>query len=158
MSVRQILKDELENDPEKIGYAVLTKDGRDQDIADLLNTKDRPGRKLVDLWRVKLAAIENGYWINIKLAAATSQNETVRAVADTVISYVDDVRFSNIDMDRLSTLTMLGVLVAGGVMTQAQANDLSALANATLSRCEELFGPDSTVNAADIADALRGAD
>lgn len=152
----QALKSEIENDPQSLGYAALVEAGRDQDVANLLNAKNRAGHRLVQLWEVKLAAIEGGFWPAIKVAATSHPVAEIKAVADTVLDYVDDRRFSTIDMDRASTMTMLEALVSGQVITQEQADSLVALADTTLSRAEELFGADASVGDQDIAKALRG--
>lgn len=150
------LKSDIEGGPLAAELAPLAEAGRDQDVADALNRKDRPGRKLVDLWQIKLAAIEGGFWPAIKVAAASHPVPEIKAVADTVLDYVDDRRFSTIDPHRESTSAMLGALVAGSVITQEHADALTALADTTVSRAEELFGSGTVIGNMDIAKALRG--
>lgn len=148
------IRSELANDPLGRGYAAMVEVANDQALAAMLNAKDRPGRRLVNLWEVKLAAIEQGFWPNIKVAAASHPVPQIKAVADTVLDYVDDRRFSTIDMDRASTLTMLGALVTGSVITQEQADGLIAIAGQTstgeplqISRVEELGAIGDTITA-----------
>ena len=152
------LKVEIENDPENLGYAALVEAGRDQDVANVLNRRDRSGHKLVDLWAVKLAAIENGFWPKIRVAATSHPVDQIKAVAQTVLDYVDDQRFSTIDMHRASTAAMLDALVEGQVITLQEGDTLTALADTLVSRAEEieLVEQGSNVTAGDVAKALRG--
>lgn len=144
------LKSEIQNDPENIGYAELVFAGRDQDVADLLNLKNRAGHRLVNLWEIKLVAIEGGFWPKIKWAASAHPVEQIKAVAATVLDYVDDRRFSTIDLYRESTQAMLAALVTGEVITQAESDALTAIADAMVSRVEQLFELGDVATAAQV--------
>ena len=125
-----ILTAELQDDPASLGYSTMT----DAEVATAINGATQAARKLVPLWEVKKAAIENGFWLAIKTAAASHADEQVKGVANIVLDYVGDSRFENIDMDLTSTQTMLGALVAGSVITQDFSDLLNGLANTTTSR------------------------
>ena len=125
-----ILTAELQNDPEGLGYAAMS----DVEVVTAINAETQTARQTVPLWQVKKAAIENNFWLAIKAAAASHADEQVKGVANIVLDYVDDTRFNNLDMDLVSTQTMLGALVAGGVITQDFSDLLNGLANTTTSR------------------------
>lgn len=129
-----VLIPELVNDPLQRGYAAMSHD----EAAASMNAVDIPVRKLVPLWNVKKTAIESGCWLTIKAAAVSHVSPGVQGAATVALDYINDQRFENLDMDLTSTQEMLGALVAGGVLTQAQADTLDALADDLTSRAIQL--------------------
>jgi hypothetical protein len=129
-----ILSTELTTDPLGRGYAEMSA----EEAANSLNTVNIVARQLVPLWNVKKTAIEAGCWLAIKAAAVSHVSPDVQGAAAIAVDYIDDQRFTNLDMDLTSTKLMLGALVAGSVITQAQADILDALANTTISRATQL--------------------
>jgi hypothetical protein len=134
-----ILKDEIQNDPLGIGYSTMDENA----IMTSLNAATRAKRVLVPIWKIKKHAIENGYWVALRAVADDSESP-LHAVATLTVDYIGDERFENLDMDLTSTQTLLGGLVAGGIITQSQADDLFAMGDEFQSRATELGLP--TVN------------
>jgi len=125
---------EIKNDPAGRGYSAMSH----EEAAASVNARDIPVRKLVPLWNVKKTAIETNCWLAIKAAAAAHAVPEVQGAAAVAVDYIDDQRFENLDMDLPSTQAMLGALVAGGVLTQDQADTLDALADDLTSRAIQL--------------------
>ena len=106
----------------------------DQAAADAVNAKTVAVRELVPCWLVKQLAIESGYWAAIKIASQSSDTPlAVRGVALSAVDWIDDSsgKIQNVDMDSPAVTAMLGGLVAAGLLTQSQSNDLQALADQT---------------------------
>ena len=106
----------------------------DQAAADLVNAKTVSVRELVPCWLVKQLAIESGYWAAIKIASQSSDVPLqVRGVALSAVDWIDDSsgKIQNVDMDSPAVLAMLSGLVAAGLLTQSQSDDLQALADQT---------------------------
>jgi hypothetical protein len=106
----------------------------DQFASDLVNAKTVSVRELVPCWLVKQLAIESGYWAAIKIASQSSDVPLqVRGVALSAVDWIDDSsgKIQNVDMDSPAVLAMLGGLVAAGLLTQSQSNDLRSLADQT---------------------------
>ena len=133
------LKAEIQNDPQQVGYAEMDENA----IMTSLNANTVAKRVLVPLWKIKKHAIENGYWVALRAAAADTESP-LNTVATLTVDYISDERFDNLDMDLTSTQTLLGGLVAGGILTQAQADELDAMGDTFESRATELGLP--TVN------------
>ncbi len=125
----------------------------DQKCADLLNAKTVDGRRRAPLADVKRHAIENGYWIPLKVAAASHVNAGVQGAAQAALDYVGDLRFDTIDLDLPSVGTMLGALVSGGVITTAQRDGLLVLGNSKISRAEEAWGAGTIITAEQVGAA-----
>jgi hypothetical protein len=106
----------------------------DQAAADAINAKTVAVRELVPCWLVKQLAIESGYWPAIKIASQSSDVPlAVRGVALSAVDWIDDSsgKILNVDMDSPAVSAMLGGLVAAGLLTQSQSDDLQALADQT---------------------------
>jgi len=127
----EILRTEIQTDPLTRGYASMNAN----EIADSLNTVDRPVRKPADIWRLKKHAIENGYWINLKFAS-TGNPGYYNSVL--YMDYMSDMRFDTIDLDNQTIRDFFISLIANGFMTEAQALELDAFGNSLQSRATEL--------------------
>jgi hypothetical protein len=132
----QALKAELTADPLGRGYSTMS----DQEAADSLNAANVAARRLVPLWEVKKLLIESFRWPAIVAGQANAVPE-IAAACLSAVAYIDDARFENLDMDILATQAMIGVLVSGGIVSQAEADSLYALASVTTSRSAQLNLP-----------------
>ena len=106
----------------------------DQAAADAVNAKTVSVRELVPCWLVKRLAIESGYWPAIKIASQSSDVPlAVRGVALSAVDWIDDSsgKIQNVDMDSPAVSAMLSGLVAAGLLTQSQSDDLRSLADQT---------------------------
>jgi len=110
-------------------YAGLT----DQLLADAVNGLRVSIRRPVPTWQVRQTAIEGGYWSSLIEARETGGNP-LRALAITVLAWVDDQSgtIQSVDMDRPAVIGMRAALVQAGLCSQAQADALSALADASI--------------------------
>ena len=115
----------------------------DQLVADAINGLRVTVRRPVPTWLVRQAAIEGGYWVSL-LDAQSSAVPAVRALAITVLAWIDDQSgtIQTVDMDRPAVVQMRGGLVAAGIVTQAQADALAALADASISWTESVGLPE----------------
>lgn len=114
-------------------YASMT----DAEAAAAVNAKTVTVRKLVETWRVKQLAMEMGLWGKLRIVARNASGEipeNVQGLAITVLDWIDDVsgKIQSVDMDLVSTQTMLGGLVVATLATQQQVDAIRALANVTI--------------------------
>jgi hypothetical protein len=109
-------------------YSGLT----DQQAADAINAKTVTVRRLVETWRVKQYAIEQGIWATLKLARENTElpNE-LRGLCISILDWVDDSagKIQTVDMDLPSVQYMLGGLVTATLATQEQVNAILAMAD-----------------------------
>lgn len=105
----------------------------DQLLADAVNRLRVSVRRPVPTWQVRQSAIEGGYWPSLIEARETGANP-IRALAITVLAWVDDQSgtIQSVDMDRPAVVQMRAMLVQAGLCSQAQADALSALADASI--------------------------
>lgn len=123
----QPLADELAK-PE---YAGLS----DQEAADAINTKEVTVRRLVETWRVKQYAIEQGVWAKLKLAKDSSlAPDELKGLCISILDWIDDSagKIQTVDMDLPSVQYMLGGLVQASLATQEQVAAILAMASATI--------------------------
>lgn len=118
-------------------YASLS----DEQAAAAINAKTVSVRRPVPTWKVRQAAIEGGYWAALVQAREVPQTA---ALAITVLAWIDDQSgtIQSVDMDRPAAGAMRSALVAAGIMTQPQADALSALADATIPWTESVGLPE----------------
>ena len=115
----------------------------DQLVADAVNGLRVTVRRPVPTWVVRQTAIEGGYWPAL-VDARESTTPAVRALAITVLAWIDDQSgtIQTVDMDRPAVVQMRAALVATGIVTQAQADALSALADASIPWTESVGLPE----------------
>ena len=105
----------------------------DQEAADAINAKTVSRSRLVGTWEVKKKAITDGYWAAIVIASQrTDIPVEVRGLCISAIAWLDDPKIQTIDFSLPSTHALVGGLVASGIATQQQADDLTALATETV--------------------------
>ena len=111
----------------------------DQLLADAVNGLRVSVRRPVPTWLVRQAAIEAGYWPAL-VESRESTTPAIRALAITVLAWVDDQSgtIQTVDMDRPAVGQMRAALVAAGICSQAQADALSALADASIPWAESV--------------------
>ena len=120
-------------------YASLS----DQLVADAVNGLRVTVRRPVPTWLVRQTAIEAGYWPAL-IEARESTTPAIRALAITVLAWIDDQSgtIQTVDMDRPAVVNMRAALVAAGIVTQAQADALSSLADASIPWTESVGLPE----------------
>ena len=115
----------------------------DQLLADAVNGLRVSVRRPVPTWLVRQTAIEGGYWPAL-VEARESTTPAVRALAITVLAWIDDQSgtIQSVDMDRDAVIGMRAALVQAGICLQAQADALSALADASIPWTESVGLPE----------------
>ena len=105
----------------------------DQLVADAINGLRVIVRRPVPTWLVRQTAIEGGYWPAL-VEARESTTPAIRALAITVLAWIDDQSgtIQSVDMDRPAVIGMRAALVQAGICSQAQADALKALADASI--------------------------
>ena len=133
------MSDALRVEIAKPEYAGLS----NQAAADRVNAKRVVVRRPVPTWRVRQEAIEQGYWPNL-VEAQSSTTAAVRRLAVSILAWVADTSgtIQTIDMDRAATVQMRAGAVAAGLLTQAQADALAALANTDIPWTESVGLPE----------------
>ena len=127
------LKDELSK-PE---YAGLS----DQAAADRVNAKRVAVRRPVPTWQVRQAAIQGGYWASLVQSRDVPQTAPL---AINVLAWIDDQSgtIQTVDMDSPAAGMMRSALVQAGILTQTQADAISALADAVIPWTESMGLPE----------------
>ena len=115
----------------------------DQLVADAINGLRVSVRRPVPTWAIRQAAIEGGYWVSL-LDARESSTAAVRALAISVLAWIDDQSgtIQTVDLDRTAVVAMRAALVSAGIVTQQQADALSALADASIPWTESVGLPE----------------
>lgn len=133
-------------------YAHMT----DEQAAAAVNAKTVAVRRPVPTWLVRQTAIEGGYWASLVDAQNVPQT---RALALTVLAWIDDQSgtIQSVDMDRPAAVQMRAALVQAGIVTQSQADALSALADATIQWTESVGLPEVGIGLVRNARRLIGA-
>lgn len=115
----------------KLEYAGLS----DQEAANAINEKTVTVRRLVETWRVKQYAIEQGVWARLKLAkdSALAPDE-LKGLCISILDWIDDSagKIQTVDMDLPSVQYMLGGLVQASLATQEQVNAIIAMGSVTI--------------------------
>ena len=115
----------------------------DQLLADAINGLRVSVRRPVPTWSIRQAAIEGGYWVSL-LDARESSTAAVRALAISVLAWIDDQSgtIQTVDLDRPAVVAMRAALVQAGIVTQQQADALSALADVSIPWTESVGLPE----------------
>lgn len=115
----------------------------DQLLADAINGLRVSVRRPVPTWAIRQAAIEGGYWVSL-LDARESSTAAVRALAISVLAWIDDQSgtIQTVDLDRPAVVAMRAALVSAGIVTQQQADALSALADVSIPWTESVGLPE----------------
>ena len=146
------LQDELLTDPEQLGYADHVEAGRDADLAALLNAANRSGKRPVPKASILRHVVEAARWGALEDLAANASSP-YRDAARSAIRAFQPGDFETIDLARPAVAALLDALVAGGALAADDKTAILALADAQVSRAEQLgLG---AVGHLDVARALR---
>ena len=115
----------------------------DQLLADAINGLRVSVRRPVPTWLVRQTAIEGGYWPAL-VEARESTTPAIRGLAITVLAWIDDQSgtIQTVDLDRPAVVAMRAALVQAGIVTQQQADALSALADHSIPWTESVGLPE----------------
>lgn len=124
------LTEELASDPLGMGYATMT----DGELEATLNAKTRT--RLVST-QIGFGAVMSA--LGASAGAALLDTIEVAAVSNSPVKWAMRLLAAdNLDIGNLETRAQIDALAAAGVMTEAQAATLKALAEQPCSRAEEL--------------------
>lgn len=133
------LTSEIANDPLTIGYSSMT----DQQVADSLNgltrTRQTPisSAELLAWSGAGADASTKCRYERIQEAAATHGTNAVRGAAVAALGMIERDGTS-LDLSRSDRMAMLNAIVAGGVLTAGEKDELLALGAQSISRADEL--------------------
>lgn len=105
-------------------YASLS----DQAAADVINAKTLTRRVLVDLWQIEEYARRNGIRQALKRAEGNSQHHC-QGIAIDILAYITSPRTQKLDVDLAETQAMFGAMVSCQFATQANVDEMMAMAN-----------------------------
>ena len=161
--MNQVLRDELQQDPEQLGYAPLIAAGNMAGLAALLNETDPlrlMSRETFVTGRGVLADLGvSGAVILEKLSqfGATPQQdpqaEGLRLAVKWAMKFAEQ-EGEGIDIGHPNTRALMQTAAAVGVLTEGEATLLLNLAVLPVSRAVELLGCDVSVN--EVTEAVNG--
>lgn len=127
----------------------------DEQAAAAINAKTVLVRRPVPTWKVRQAAIAGGYWASLVQARDVAQTA---AIAINVLAWIDDQSgtIQTVDMDSPAAGAMRSALVQAGIVTQAQADALSALADNAIPWTESVGLPEVGIGLVINARKLNG--
>lgn len=133
----QVLKDEITNDPNGVGYTEMT----DEEIATELNAKNKQVVSPILSTELLSWAAGNGRYVGIEtLSNNGAASKQVRSIAKAAIKMIERDG-TKLDTSKPEIMAMIDVLVAASAITVDDKTELLALANKTKSRAEELGLP-----------------
>lgn len=140
----KVLKDELTNDPQNLGYAALLAGEDDGLVADLLN---QVGTSRVALdWITKEQLISGIFPAFIVL---DSKDASIKSKWDRIFSAA--LSLEGINPTNQKTIMLFQMAIQDGLLV---ANDISIMSSREGSRGENLFGSNIKVHANDISNSL----
>jgi hypothetical protein len=156
------LRSELLSDPTSLGYAPLVAARDDQGLADLLNLPrdGTNGGPAITVRRADIASRDIWEAIEVTDFPALSGNPSATQLSRerqylawlSGLAAIPRVRLLNDDGSNTPVIANLQAMFPGGSGTRAR---LTALAQRPGSRAEQLFGRDTFVTIADVAEALN---
>lgn len=139
-----ILKSELENDPEGIGYTTPYERGNDVETARLLNLPRYEVYTLIPISDVQAYVMTEtradgkSVWMDINHKALTAE-EPVKSLCSEIVSFFG-ARFQNVDFRIARVRGMVTSLYTAGIITEAQRDTLFDMGTTEISRAEQIFG------------------
>lgn len=140
------LKAYIEGDPEFANDIAI---GSDEGIAQKINARSIPVVGGIERSKFAMWCGATGLRATIQDHAET-QGSPLRSVSLTLLDFLQGGVANTLDMSDVANKTMLGAWVAAGALTQAQSDELMAMAT----HDQPVFG--QNVSHLDIAKALRG--
>ena len=133
-----ILREEILNDPLSRLYSEMV----DSEVAESLNTPNRPGLGPVSAASVRSYILLNGIWPRLQGLAAAATDPTVKGTAITILQVMAPNSFDTIRMNdpsvHAAVSAMLQTTVDAGAMTAEHRAALLALGDKMISRAQEL--------------------
>lgn len=151
----QALADEINNDPENIGYSTYLPNDH-HSVAELLNTDDPAGQFVYESINSDTAsriAAETG----VRAALEENTGHTDQIVRSQVLSALDTIKKSQADfaLQTQKMRDMLQNLVDNSVISTTQKDAFLSKSKRTLTRAEAVLGKGTTVSHTDVSKALN---
>jgi len=147
------LRTEILTDPVGLGYAPFVEAGSHNMVAALLSGPRYPATGKVDVATALIWIAKHGLMARLR-AAAQGDNPQVASIAEVALLLVQNPNIPAIDLALPDVQEMFGVLVAAGVITADERDELFAASIVMQTRAEMLFG--RNVSADDVSEALNG--
>jgi len=104
----------------------------DHAVADAYNAADQPTKRPVDPAAVKQLALRQGKWLSL-VKAAKLDTETGAAAA-LAMEFINDARYTELDLENGDVKTMFRALVSGEVIDETFAAEIEGMADAWISQ------------------------
>lgn len=134
------LSDEINNDPENIGYATPLSNGNNQEVTRLINEPrtETVGAVPVPSSDLLMWGGQNGRLSALEDAASDDTlSAGVRSVADAALRMIQR-EDTSLDLGRSEVAGMIDTLVDEGILTSTDKTELEAMTTAKISRAQEL--------------------
>ena len=147
-----ILRDELTNDPESMGYDPMLAAGSHNAVAALLNEPRYETLGSIPITPLLEWIAAHGIMARLR-AAAAGENAQIAGIAEVALMLVSNPNIPALDLSRPRVQTMLLTLTVAGVIPHEAHDELLALATVHVSRAQQLgLG---TVTADDVSRATE---
>jgi hypothetical protein len=145
----QALKDEIQNDPDILGYAGKS----NYEIVELLNGNGYTKQVPIPISELMIWGATTQTIVDISDGAlAVNTDKSSRAICMAIARLFDNPNDQTLDVSNPAIILMLDGLVAAAIITEAHKNSLLALADKSASRAENLFEQNVSIN--DVRSAL----
>lgn len=124
-----LLKDELDNDPDAVGYAAMS----DQQVADSLNASIAGPTRYVAIKDIQSYVDSHGLRDGIEQAVGSD-------AAARATSRLFAARYETVDVTLPAIQAVLNGLVASNLITQADADAVTAMGATTTTRAVQVWG------------------
>jgi hypothetical protein len=134
-----VLSDELNNDPEGLGYATPISEGNYEKVAEIINEPrySTVGARKVPSRELLVWGGQDGRIASLKDAAESGSTIDLRAVADAALRMIQR-EDTTLDFSDPTIVGMVDSLVSAGVFTSTDKSSLETLATKDISRAEQL--------------------
>lgn len=135
-----VLSDELQNDPEGIGYSEFITSGNNQKLVELLNEPRTEKTKVVSVSSSKLL-MWGGQKGRLKKLENASNNtnlsDETRSIADAALRMIQR-EDTELDMSDSFVVGMIDSLISSEILTSEDKTELEQMTKAMVSRAQEL--------------------
>jgi hypothetical protein len=147
------LSNEINLDPENLGYAIYLELGNHVAIADLLNNKYINGETVINIDKLEDYMLTTG---KILLIESVSKTENPAQSAALLILRLLSSRLQTFKFEEPAVQSVLDTLIENNIISEQDKIDISILApKEMLSRAEILFGKNTSITHIDVGNAFR---
>jgi len=147
------LSNEINLDPENLGYAIYLESGNHVAIADLLNNKYINGETVINIDKLEDYMLTTG---KILLIESVSKTENPAQNAALLILRLLSSRLQTFKFEEPAVQSVLDTLIENDIISEQDKIDISILApKEMLSRAEILFGKNTSITHIDVGNAFR---